>query len=92
MTEKIFYFLTFVIFKQLNANIDKMIGRVENHTKHLMEEGKKTTSNANDTHAYMIQKEREKLSIIRMFPIGIKTSIKSVENQDDGDGKKIIHT
>ena len=71
MTGKIFYFLTFVIFKQLNANINNMIGRVENHTKHLMEDSKKTTSNANDTNADMIQKEREKLSIIPIFPIGI---------------------
>ena len=94
MTGKILYFLTFVsiliktdAFKQLNANIDKMIARVENHTKDLMENGKatvlynRTTSNDNDTHAYMIQKEREKLSIIPMFPIGIKSSVKYVENQ-----------
>ena len=100
MTGKILYFLTFVsiliktdAFKQLNANIDKMIARVENHTKDLMENGKatvlynRTTSNDNDTHAYMIQKEREKLSIIPMFPIGIKNSVKSVENLDEG--KKI---
>ena len=101
MTGKILYFLTFVsiliktdAFKQLNANIDKMIARVENHTKDLMENGKaivlynRTTSNDNDTHSYMIQKEREKLSIIPMFPIGIKSSVKYVENQDEG--KKII--
>ena len=99
MTRKIIYFLTLVTFliqidafKQLNANIDKMIARVENHTKGLMEDGKaivlynRTTSNDNDTHAYMIQKEREKLSIIPMIPIGIKSSVKSVKNHDD-DGK-----
>ena len=102
MTGKIIYFFTLVTFliqidafKQLNANIDKMIARVENHTKGLMEDGKaivlynRTTSNDNDTHAYMIQKEREKLSIIPMFPIGIKSSVKSVKNQDDG--KQIRH-
>ena len=100
MTGKIIFLLTFAsiliktdAFKQLNANIDKMIARVENHTKDLMENGKaivlynRTTSNDNDTHAYMIQKEREKLSIIPMFPIGIKSSVKYVENQDKG--KKI---
>ena len=100
MTGKILYFLTFVsiliktdAFKQLNAHIDKIIARDENHTKDLMENGKatvlynRTTSNDNDTHAYMIQKEREKLSIIPMFPIGIKSSVKYVENQDKG--KKI---
>ena len=86
MTGKIFYFSTFVsiliktdTFKQLNANIA---------TKHLMEDGNWTTSNDNDTHAYIIQKEREKLSIIPMFPIGIKSAINSVENQDDRDGTK----
>ena len=72
MTVKIFYFLTFVTLKQLNANIDNMIGRVENHTKHLMEDGKKTTSNANDTHGYMIQKEREKISIIPFFQLELR--------------------
>ena len=78
MTGKIFYFLTFVsiliktnAFKQPNTNIDKMLTRVENRTKNLMKDGKRTTSNGNDTHAYMIQKEREKLSIIPIFPIGI---------------------
>ena len=44
-----------------------------------MKDGKRTTSNGNDTHAYMIQKEREKISIIPLFPIGIKRLIKSVE-------------
>ena len=47
----------------------------------------RTTSNDNDTHAYMIQKEREKLSIIPMFPIGIKSSVKYVENQDEGKNR-----
>ena len=102
MTRQIIYILTIATFltrtdafKQLNANIDKMIARVENHTKGLMEDGKaivlynRTTSNDNDTHAYMIQKEREKLSIIPMFSIGIKSSVKSVNNQDDG--KQIRH-
>ena len=86
MTGKFFYFSTFVsiliksdAFKRLNANIA---------TKHLMEDGNWTTSNNNETHAYIIQKEREKLSIIPMFPIGIESSIKSVENQDDRDGKQ----
>ena len=85
MTGKIFYFFTFVsilvktdAFKQLNANVD---------AKHLMEDGNWTTSNDDDTHAYIIQKEIEKLSIIPMFSIGIKSSIKSVENQDDRDGR-----
>ena len=100
MTGKIFYFFTCVsilvktdAFKQLNANIDKMIARVENHTKDLMENSKaivlynRTTSNDNDTHAYMIQKEREKLSIIPMFSIGIKSSVKYVENQDEGKNR-----
>ena len=100
MTGKIIYILTIFTFinrtnefKQLNANIDKMIARVENHTKGLIEDGKAivlynlTTSNDNDTHSYMIQKEREKLSIIPMFPIGIKSSAESVQNQ--GDGKDI---
>ena len=97
MTVKIILLFTFFsilsktdAFKQLNANIDKMIARVEKHTKGLMEDGKaivlynRTTSNDNDTHSYMIQKEREKLSIIPMLPIGIKGSGKSVENQDEG--------
>ena len=101
MTGKIIFLLTFAsiliktdAFKQLNANIDKMIARVEKHTKGLMEDGKaivlynRTTSNDNDTHSYMIQKEREKLSIVPMLPIGIKSSGKSVENQDDGKKKR----
>ena len=101
MTGKIIFLLTFAsilsktdAFKQLNANIDKMITRVEKHTKGLMEDGKaivlynRTTSNDNDTHSYMIQKEREKLSIIPMLPIGIKSSGKSVENQADGKKSK----
>ena len=69
-----------------------MIARVENHTKDLMRDGRaivlynKTTSNDNDTHSYMIQKEREKLSIIPMFPIGVdvKGSVKSVGIQTKG--------
>ena len=100
MTRKIIYILTIATFltrtnafKQLNANIDNMIARVENHTNGLVDDGKaivlynRTTSNDNDTHSYMIQKEREKLSIIPMFPIGIESSAESVKNQ--GDGKDI---
>lgn len=88
------YLLTLVTFliktdalKQLNADIDKMIATVENHTKGLMEDGQsivlynRTTSNVNDTHAYMIQKEREKLSIIPMFPIGINDKKESAKVQ-----------
>lgn len=96
MTRKIIYILTIFIFfnktnafKQLNANIDKMIAKVENHTNGLMKDGKAivlynyTTSNGNDTNSFMIQKEKEKLSIIPMFPIGIKSSAKSSNNQGD---------
>ena len=96
MTGKIIFILTVVTFlkgadafKQLNANIDKMIARIENKTKGLMEDGKaivlynRTTSNDNDTHSYMIQKEKEKLSIIPMIPIGIKSSVKPVNNDVD---------
>ena len=97
MTGKIIFILTVVTifngadaFKQLNANIDKMIARIENKTKGLMEDGKaivlynRTTSNDNDTHSYMIQKEKEKLSIIPMIPIGIKNSNKPPKNEVDG--------
>ena len=90
MTGKIIYILTIFTFlnrtnafKQLNANIDKIIDKVENHTKGLMKDGKaevlynRATSNDNDTHSYMIQKEKEKLSIIPMFPVGIKSSVKN---------------
>ena len=90
MTEKIIYILTIFTFlnrtnafEQLNVNIDKIIDKVENQTKGLMEDGKAmvldnyTTSNDNDTHSYMIQKEKEKLSIIPMFPVRIKSSVKN---------------
>ena len=94
MTRKIIYIWTIATFltrtnafKQLNANIDNMIARVENHTNGLMKDGKAivlynyTTSNDNDTHSYMIQKEKEKLSIIPMFPVGIKSSVKNVNRK-----------
>ena len=94
MTEKIIYILTIFTFlnrtnafEQLNVNIDKIINKVENQTKGLMEDGKagvlynRTTSNDNDTHSYMVQKEKEKLSIIPMFPIGSESSVKTVKNQ-----------
>ena len=97
MTGKIIFILTVVTFlkgadafKQLNANIDKMIARIENKTKGLMEDGKaivlynRTTSNDNDTHSYMIQKEKEKLSIIPMIPIGMKSLDNPVKNEVDG--------
>ena len=94
MTEKIIYILTIFTFlnrtnafEQLNVNIDKIINKVENQTKGLMEDGKagvlynRTTSNDNDTHSYMVQKEKEKLSIIPMFTIGSESSVKTVKNQ-----------
>ena len=87
----IFLFFSFLnrtkTFRQLNVNIDKIINKVENQTKGLMEDGKagvlynRTTSNDNDTHSYMVQKEKEKLSIIPMFPIGSESSVKTVKNQ-----------
>ena len=112
MTGKIIFILTVVTilngadaFKQLNANIDKMIARIENKTKGLMEDGKaivlynRTTSNDNGTHSYMIQKEREKLSIIPMIPIGIKNINKPIvdekidrENVNDSEYEDIYES
>ena len=99
MTEKIIYILTIFTFlnrtnafEQLNVNIDKIIDKVENQTKGLMEDGKAmvldnyTTSNDNDTHSYMIQKEKEKLSIIPMFPVRIKSSVKNGKKKSSKDG------
>ena len=99
MTEKIIFLfsLTILLYQavgilSINANIDKIISKVENHTKGLFEDGKAIVlynwTNDNNSHSYMIQKENEKLSIIPMFPIAFKKidNIQMPLNNNEEDG------
>ena len=97
MTEKIIFLFSLLILQavgilSINANIDKIISKVENHTKGLFEDGKAIVlynrTNDNNSHSYMIQKENEKLSIIPMFPIAFKkkNNIQMPMNNNEEDG------
>ena len=77
------------------GKINDFVSNIENKTKNLFDDGKiirvsnNNPANLKDSSSFMIQKEKEKLNIIPMFPLEMKQKISNLDKGYKNKNKNI---